>query len=106
MNWLCICQYGHSRSVALTRVLHGKKIPAVAAGWTTSGNAIESLAEWADVIALMTPEGLHTIPLAHRAKVVNDFDIGPDRWSNPYNQELLAILKTRVDAFLSQPGKP
>lgn len=99
MNWLCICQYGHSRSVALTRVLHGKRIPAVAAGWTTSGDAIAVLSKWADVIALMTPQGVHTIPESERHKV-KDFDIGPDRWSNPYSHELLLILGEKVTTYL------
>jgi hypothetical protein len=31
-NYLCICQYGHCRSVALARVLHGYHINAVAMG--------------------------------------------------------------------------
>lgn len=100
MKFLCICQYGHSRSVALCRVLHGKNLPAVAAGYSTSGNAINVLAEWADVIALMTPEAMNRIPKVYQSKVVSDFDIGPDKWSNPYNQELLSILKDKVDFFL------
>lgn len=100
MKFLCICQYGHSRSVALCRVLHGKGFPAVAAGWTTSGDAISVLSQWADVIALMTPEGIGQIPVVNRHKVTDVFNIGPDKWSNPYSQELLAILKEKVETFL------
>lgn len=100
-KFLCICQYGHSRSVALCRVLHGKGIPAVAAGWATSGDAIEVLSAWADVIALMTPEGIDQIPFEYRGKVVGHFNIGPDKWSNPYNQDLLSILKEKVESFLT-----
>lgn len=104
MKFLCICQYGHSRSVALCRVLHGKAIPAVAAGYSTSGDAIDTLAEWADVIALMTPEAMNRIPKEYQEKVTLHFNIGPDKWSNPYNQELLAILKDKVDFFLRDRG--
>lgn len=101
-KFLCICQYGHSRSVALCRVLHGKGFPAVAAGFGTSGDAIAVLSEWADVVALMTPEGVYQIPTEQRHKITKAFEIGPDKWSNPYNQELLAILKEKVETFLNE----
>lgn len=52
-KWLCLCQYGHSRSVALARLLHSRGIPAVAAGVWTGGSAIAVLSEWADVIAVL-----------------------------------------------------
>lgn len=96
MNFLCICQYGHSRSVALTRVLHGLRQNAVAIGWATSGAAILPLAEWATHICLVDGHAMHHVPQDQRHKAV-DFNIGPDRWSNPYNQELLAILRKRLE---------
>lgn len=108
-RWLCICHYGHSRSVALARVLHGQKLPAVAAGWTSSGDALTTLSAWADIIALMTPDGLAKIPPEHRHKV-HDFNIGPDAWSNPYHPELLAICRQKVADFHrdhpQNPGAP
>jgi hypothetical protein len=99
MKWLCICQYGHSRSVALTRVLHGKQVGAVAVGYATNGGALALLAAWADVIAVMQPEYSQYVPEEFRHKITNHFDVGPDRWSNPYNQELLNILMGLYASF-------
>lgn len=101
MKYLCICQYGHSRSVALAREFHRRGLVAVAMGHGTGGDAIVPLSEWADVICLMTPDFAFRVPDNQRHKIVN-FDIGPDRWSNPYNQELAGILKERVQKFLDR----
>jgi hypothetical protein len=98
MKFLCICQYGHSRSVACCRVLHGQGQTAVAAGWSTSGDAIAVLSRWADAICLVSGvDGLTQIPYDQRHKVHN-LDVGPDRWSNPYNQELQEILRQKLAA--------
>lgn len=91
MKALCICQYGHSRSVALTRVLHGRGTPAVAVGWGTSGDAIGALSAWADRIVLLEPQFIAHVPSEHRGKALV-YDVGPDRWVNPYHPELGAIL--------------
>ena len=103
MKFLCVCQYGHSRSVALCRVLHSRGIGAVAVGVGTNGGAIAPLAEWADVIAVLQPAFASHVPEAHRHKIA-DFDVGPDRWSNPYNQELLDILREKVERFFMERG--
>lgn len=94
---LCICQYGHSRSVALCRVLHGRGFKAVAAGVSTAGDGLAHIAAWADVICVLQPSFSAHVPEEHRHKI-RDFDVGPDRWSNPYNQELLSILTGMADA--------
>lgn len=95
MKFLCICQYGHSRSVALCRVLHGLGHSAVAIGAGTSGDAIGSLAPWADKILTLQPGFGRIVPPDHFHKVI-EFDVGPDRWVNPYHPELHAILSGMV----------
>lgn len=100
MKCLCICQCGHSRSVALSRLLHEKGIPAVAIGATTSG-AVELLSAWADRVFVLQACFAEHVPLNQRHKVVV-FDVGPDRWANPYNQELLGILREMLDKFLKE----
>lgn len=92
MNFLAICQYGHSRSVCCCRVLHQYGHKAVAAGVGTAGSAISLLSEWADVILVMEPQYISHVPVNDRDKVVV-IDVGRDRWSNPYNQELHAIIE-------------
>jgi hypothetical protein len=102
MKWLCVCQYGHSRSVALARVLHGCGETAVAIGWHTSGNAIGTLGEWADRIIVLQADFARFVPHQYRQKLVAAelFDVGPDRWVNPYHTELNAILRERVQIHL------
>ena len=99
MKFLCICQYGHSRSVALSRVLQQRGHAAVAIGWMTSGDAMKPLAQWADKICVLETHFRQYVPSEHIGKVI-DFNVGRDRWSNPYNQELLAILGGMADEKL------
>lgn len=101
MNYLCVCQYGHSRSVALARVLHGLGRSAVACGWGTAGTGLPHLCWWADKILILDSGFIKYIPETYRFKIV-DFHVGPDRWSNPYNQELLGILKQMVNEKLPE----
>lgn len=89
---LCVCQWGHSRSVCLTRVLHEKGLQAVACGVSGSPDAVTHLSQAAGTIFLLQPQFIHHIPESERYKVVV-LDVGPDRWVNPYNQELHGILK-------------
>lgn len=91
MKFLCICHYGHSRSAALVRVLHGRGHEAVCAGCGTSPSVIVPLVRWADVVVNMVPNEVST----GNEKEIH-LDIGPDRWSNPYNQELLTLLEKKV----------
>lgn len=99
-KWLCICQYGHSRSVALARRLHRRGIPAVAAGAGTSEDAISVLSEWADVIAILEPHFIKAVPKHSQHKVVV-FDVGPDRWKNPYSSELEEIIEQMLVKHLT-----
>jgi predicted protein tyrosine phosphatase len=98
-KYLCICAYGHSRSVCLTRVLHELDRVAVAIGWSTAGDALPRLCEWADKILVIDQHANHRIPQEHKGKVVN-FDVGPDRWVNPYSQDLHTIFKKMVQEKL------
>lgn len=92
MKFLCVCQYGHSRSVCLSRVLHGMGHSAVATGWSTCGDAIIPLSEWADLILLVCGHAVHRIPPGNRFKCV-DMTVGPDRWQNPYSPELTELFQ-------------
>ena len=97
--FLCVCQYGHSRSVALTRVLHGRGYHAVAVGVGTAGTAFPVLCGFADTILLLDKQ---LIPyVAPWAGKVTLMDVGPDVWSNPYNADLLDLLGGMVDDKLN-----
>lgn len=96
---LCVCQYGHSRSVALSRILHHRNISAIAMGWQTAGDAIDVGCQWADKIAVLESSYLSRIPEQHRDKVVI-VDVGKDIWSNPHNADLL----TKCERLAIQSG--
>lgn len=99
MKHLCICAYGHSRSVALTRVLHARGHEAVAVGHLTSPDALRALSAWADKILTLETSFLWFVPEHFRMKIV-DFHVGPDRWSNPYHPELYQLLGGMVEKRL------
>ena len=99
MFYRCICTYGHSRSVALCRVLHDGGVKAVACGYATGGDALNILCEAADKICILDSYMKDKVWEGHHHKLV-DFAVGPDRWSNPYNQELLGILGKKAFELL------
>lgn len=104
MQALCVCQYGHSRSVALVRRLHHRGINAVAAGVGTAGPLfLKAMCDEATHIFLMEPHFVLHIPKEFRHKVVV-MDVGPDIWSNPYNQELLQKVDDLYTAWEKSHG--
>ena len=100
MKILCVCQYGHSRSVALARVFHSMGHGAVSIGWATNGGAIECLSDWADIIATLETQYARYVPIRSTAKIV-DFNVGADRWVNPYHPELARILTEKVNSLVA-----
>lgn len=96
---LCVCRYGHSRSVGLARVLHAHGYEAAAVGWFTAPAALAVLSAWADVIAVMDRAFAEKVPEAYRHKVTDHFHVGHDVWVNPYHKELEAILVDRHATF-------
>lgn len=91
MKFLCVCQYGHSRSVAMCRALHALKHEAVAAGLGTAPNAIPVIAKWADLIIVMEGWMVAQLPPGWTPVVV--CDVGPDVWSNPYHPQLRELCQ-------------
>jgi hypothetical protein len=85
--------------VALARVLHHIRQSAVAVGWHTCPRGLEHLAGWADHILLLDDGYMRHIPEEHQAKVIS-FHVGPDKWSNPYNRDLLNLLAGMVEEKL------
>lgn len=86
-RFLCVCQWGHSRSVAMVRALHAKGHSALATGVQSGGDAIPLLSQWADKIIVMQPHFAESILIQYRHKI-EICDVGPDRWVNPYHPEL------------------
>jgi len=103
---LCVCQYGHSRSVALARLLHSQNIQAVSIGWQTAGRKF---------IEMLVLESTKVVTLqdGYLGKILNQIDclapphvcldVGPDRWVNPYNAELADLLSKMFTSYQADP---
>jgi hypothetical protein len=100
LKFLCVCQYGHSRSAAMAMVWHKLGHQAVAVGVRTSPSALDHLSDWADWICLMQPNFADWVQNRHKSAVV-DFNVGADIWANPYNEELHAMLEPMAVRFLN-----
>lgn len=93
MKFLCICQWGHSRSVAMAKTLQEKYgHQAIACGVSGAESALIPLSEWADHILVMQPHYKDYVPYYQHDKVLIT-DVGRDRWSNPYSIELLELCR-------------
>jgi hypothetical protein len=105
---LCVCQYGHSRSVALARLLHAQNIQAVAVGWQTAGcDFLEAIA-WQSTKIITLQDGYFSIianqiPWFPTKRFCSCFDVGPDRWVNPYNPELADLLSKMFASYQADP---
>lgn len=87
-QFLCICQYGHSRSVALARLLHGLGHEAVAIGHATAPSSLPALGAWAKWVLVVDKGAWGRVRQCGLDAKAFDFDIGPDRWQNPYSPEM------------------
>jgi predicted protein tyrosine phosphatase len=106
MKYLCVCQEGHSRSVALVREFHSRGIEALACGWRSSPNGLKHLCEWADKIFVLETAFKNKIPDEHKHKVVTTIDVGADKWVNPMHPELAKLVKTLYNQYLETEKTP
>jgi hypothetical protein len=94
-KFLCVCEGGVNRSVALAFVLkaiHGHD--ALATGWRwTSPETMQVLCQWADHIFVMQGEFREKIPADYREKVLVA-DVGPDVYGFPLNPTLQGVLQS------------
>jgi len=97
MKFLCVCTYGHSRSVALARTLHHRGYAAIAVGWMTSGRWLDIACDNADTIFVMDDSAIQNINLDFRDKIDRACIVGHDQWSNPYNNDLLMLCENNLD---------
>lgn len=106
MKVLCVCAYGHSRSVCLARLFHGMGYSAISVGYGTSGSGLALLADWADYIMVVDSNASNHLPILSRPKW-RDFNVGPDVWQNPYSQELrdkfIALVKEQTPELWKEP---
>lgn len=97
---LTMCQGGNSRSVAagyLLKYFYG--MDAVAIGWEkNSQETLDMMMNWADAIIVMQEEFLEYVPDAYDYKLYV-LDVGPDKWFNSFNPELLQIVGLGLESL-------
>jgi len=93
IRFLCVCEGGNCRSVALALMLKAtKQHDAIACSWKDiSEQTFHMLAAWADAIIVMEAYMAEKIPEPWQDKL-NILDVGVDVWANPFNQELWAKI--------------
>src|SRR3990167_1193259 len=91
MKWLCVCEGGNVRSVAMAKELKQRyHQDALAVGIRKNDQAnVAMLCAWADVIVLMQPEFGYKLIRSMRRKV-RVVDVGVDRYHTATHPELVA----------------
>ena len=97
MKVLCMCQYGHNRSVAMAYLLnHDGDNETLAIGWGAHSPALKAyLFAWAERIAVLEQAYLVHVPPEHRHKAFV-VEVGPDVYGTPRSPELMRRLKELV----------
>ena len=98
-KFLCICQGGNSRSVALAYVLkYGTPHEALSASWEkNTPETLEMLFRWADYIFVLQKQFDQFVPVQwwNKLKVL---DVGEDRWCNGLHPELVTLCQRKLQA--------
>ncbi len=112
MKVVTMCQGGHVRSVGLKYILRYKLgHDVIACGW--EGNTEDTrrmLFAWADAIVIMQAAFISHVPQefhdhADGRRRLFCYDVGEDRFGNPFHPDLQSMLQDMVDGhglFLSK----
>jgi hypothetical protein len=108
MKFLCICEMGSVRSVAMAIALKESWQEALAAGWRTSKEGtLKMLCDWADAIIVMQAD---IVPLLEGQMGKGGFDprklvivdVGPDIYGSPVHSQLINSLRSIVADWRGQ----
>jgi predicted protein tyrosine phosphatase len=102
MRFLCICDGGNVRSRALAYVLHDlmdhEAIP-IGRRWA-SHYTMRMLCEWADVVVVMQPNMIESVPhdLQHKVRCI---DVGEDRYGLNISPDLIRQVTAGAEKLLA-----
>jgi hypothetical protein len=98
---LVACRGGNVRSVAVAFLLKYKySCDALAASFEKNDAlTLALLMEWAETVIVTEGEHVRLVKEAYRDKV-QLVDIGPDRWANPFDHELLATADSALHSII------
>ena len=93
MKFLCVCQDGNVRSVAMAYQLHNKHgHEAVPVGWKRLSKAsLDLFCEWADRIVIMQAEYADKIGDAFKSKILIA-EVGRDRYGCKWGRGLPELV--------------
>lgn len=92
MRFLCVCEGGNTRSVAMAYTLkYNFNQEAVPVSYVKcSQESLDYFSKWADKIIVMQPQFSDKFEKWKKKLVV--IDVGPDRWLNPLHKEIQTIV--------------
>lgn len=95
MKILCLCNHGNNRSVHLAHHLKYLDHDVLAAGLEkNSPDTLKMLYDWAEIIIVTEHEHIGMLPDEVRTSIkLKLFDVGPDTYKRPFNEELKALVK-------------
>ena len=104
-KFLCVCDGGNVRSAALAFVLHDLRgHEAIPVGrLRVSPETMNMMCHWADVIAIMQPHMIESVPEQFRAKV-KCVDVGIDRFGVYVHPALLPLVNDGADRLIKELG--
>lgn len=104
-RFLCICQGGNVRSVALAFLLKymGEQDAIAASAEKNTEDTLTMLWDWADYVIVLAENVLPFLPKAvTTGRKFVMVDVGPDRWGTALHPELLGLLKPVVVRWQQQ----
>lgn len=96
---LTVCHGGNFRSVALSYVLkwnHGKEALPIGLD-VAEPETLAHMCQWADRIIVVETSMCDRVPAAFHDKLTV-YDVGPDRWRNALDRELLDLFRVHAEA--------
>ena len=105
VKFLCVCDGGNVRSVALAFVLHEQmNHEAIPVGrLRVSKDTMSMLCTWADVVVILQPHMDESIPKKFKNKLLC-VDVGPDRYGIWIHPELLPQVQEGAKWLLAKKG--
>ena len=102
MKFLCVCEGGNVRSVALASILkmHGQQDAIAASARWNSVDTLTMLWQWADHVIVMAAEIFALLPpeLSRQTKV-SLVDVGPDVYGAAFHPALQGMLVPIVQSW-------
>jgi len=98
MKILTVCAEGNSRSVATRLVINqlGNFDVLSCGAYRNKPETLVMLSDWADLILVAESQMADVFPEQNKSKINKGFELGPDFWQNPFDQNLHTRVKEEL----------